>query len=393
MNPESEFFSHAEFDLSGEGEGGFFRVDMHNQEGELNRNVMLSKGNKFVATATLLEVVHGKWKDGGGDDATLLIASFRFIPSAEKRFQNARIDWTFTSDDPAIDVVVADIAPDASWISDPVTLKLERTLGLKGNLGATFTPASAGLEASYEGKEAKDLQYHTSVDGSIRMENKQEGGYNSARWVLKENPGDPRGICRMLQVAVLLKRIVLKGQTPGPRPTQTFNSVMKIAVDKGRWPSTEAKRDIQESAWKKTPRDEPVIYHPDEPRESGDFEIDKNDLHTTRLTDDIMYMSMHEAFEDLKKERQAKKKAKEVEEERKKQEEVEAKRILDAGNKEPGQSSPEIKAPAVAERNGMTEHQTPIQQGGRAVPMQIPAWAYVILGILVMYVFQQLVKS
>src|SRR5580698_80430 len=103
------------FDFDGEGEGGFFRLRMTNRDGELNRRVMYNKGEKFLIVATLLDVAHGKMASGGGEDATLLIANFLFVPSGGKRFVEANISWTFTSDDPAVEVAVENIAPRGSW--------------------------------------------------------------------------------------------------------------------------------------------------------------------------------------------------------------------------------------------------------------------------------------
>jgi hypothetical protein len=431
MDFETDAYDHAEFDLSGQGENSSYRVDMVNKPGERNRGLMLSKGESYTVSATLLEVVHGKWKNGGDGEATLIIASFRFIPPNNRRFKYAKIDWTFTSDDPALDIKVAEVAPDAGWASDPITLKLERTIGVTGNVGASLTPANAGLTTKYEGKEAKDLVYHTSVSGTSRMEGlKNQGGPNSARWILKENPKQKQGICTMLQVAVLLRRPVEEGKNPKPRPEQTFKSTMEIVVNKGSANAkgffSGVKEEVQDWSSKKTSGDQAVEYHPDKPSQSGDFIVDENNLHATNL-EEIMFMSMSSSWEDLKKERQDRKRAKEDAEEKKQEAEDKKRKEEEEEDKKRQEQEAEDKKMWELEEQKRKEEEDKkrqeqntkgvantevrvtnlpevsanhaglnalVQPQGNMLPQaQTPPWLYVALGILVMYTFQQLVKS
>ncbi|KAI9689795.1 MAG: hypothetical protein M1822_009677 [Bathelium mastoideum] len=392
MEPQSEYYSHTEFDLSGDGEGSSYRVPMRNLPNELNRREMFSRGERFMATATLLEVVHGKMMDGSGGDATRLVAAFCFIPSIKKRFENVVINWTFTSDDPAIDVAIEEIAPRGGWVADPITLKLEKTTGVKGSIGASFPPANATVEANHEGKVSKELTYHTWVDGISRMGGiKDSGGHNSVRWVLKANPEGVDGICRMLRVAVLLRRPILPGKQPARREEQFFRSDLKISVEKKGW--WHLHKNEPEKAWKTSSPDEAVKYHPDTPSEARFFSGDENNLRATNLAEEIMFMSMSENFEDATK-RQEGKKA-EVEEKKRREEQKkkqrEEKRKADEAKKVEG----EPKAPSAADAPAATNSFAHGQGRERdALPStQTPAWLYVALGILGMYAFQQLMKS
>jgi hypothetical protein len=404
MDFENDSYSHAEFDLSGKGEDSSLRVDMQNDPNQRTREQILSKGEKFTVSATLLEVAHGNWKKSDECESTLLIASFRFIPPKNRRFKYVKIDWTFTSDDPAIDVTIKKIAPDAGWASDPVTLKLEKTIGVEGNLGASITPASAGAKMSYQSKKAKDLVYHTSVTGSSRMAGlKNRGGHNSVRWELKENPENRQGICTMLQVAVLLRRPVRSGMKPKRRLEQTFKSTMEIEVEKY---SVDIKGFIsgfkdgfEDLATAKTPGDQPVNYHPDEPNDSDDFIIDKNNLGDTDL-EEIMFMSTSSSYEELKMERHERKKAKEeaiakekLQEEEKEKRGGEDKDVLEEKSKKADGGGAKAAVTIPFSTGPIAEFVQP-QRVRDVLPQgQTPAWLYVALGILGMYCFQQFMKS
>jgi hypothetical protein len=373
------------FELDGEGQGGFYRVPMTNRDGELNRHVMVNRGDKSLVTATLLDVVHGKMK-ADGDDATLLIASFLFLPADDQRFANANISWTFTSDDPAVEVEVVDIAPKGSWALNPVTLKLETTIAAKGNIGGVGGPVTANAGADYGRKAAKDLEYHTLVDGSMKVEERDYGGFDSARWNLKENVQHPRGICRMLQVGVLLKRTILSGKKPRPGPLPTFRGAVDITVEKGASNWTHAKSALRR-AWKKMEKDEAIVFRPDTDLVSEHFDIEKDNLGVINLTDDIMYMSLHESFEEVRKERQERKKKWEDSEKSKQQQEEEDKKQQDEA---------ETKRHAVAAVAAGTSTLAQSQGGGRDTSSANgpSAWLlYVVLGMLGMYFWQQLAKA
>lgn len=204
---------------------------MTNKDGKINRTLMVSRGEKFIVVATLMDVVHGKMKDGG-DDATLLIACFRFKPSGKNRFKNANITWTFTSDDPAVQVDVVGAAPEDRWALDPVTEKLERNWSVNASAGPNIPPVSATAGAQYGGKKGKDIVRHTTVDGTILALERDDGECDSIRWSLAENEANPDGICRMFVAGVLVKRTIKPGMTPRPGPTPIFLGAIDIHADK-----------------------------------------------------------------------------------------------------------------------------------------------------------------
>ncbi|OTA62827.1 hypothetical protein K449DRAFT_382122 [Hypoxylon sp. EC38] len=300
-------FDSLAFDLDGDGQGGYFRVRMANRPGEINRPVMVNRGDKFQVLADLLDVAHGTTKDGG-DDATLIIANFSFLPSSERRFKNAQITWTFISDDPAIEVEVANIAPVGSWSLVPTTRADERSIMGKVDVGPSAGPVAANGGAEYTMKQTQDRDFHTEVTGSRRVHERDTGGPDTARWNLRENPTQETGIARSLQVGLLLKRTVLPGMVPQSSPPPTFRGTLEVVAEKDWWSqrASEVKR-----VWKKTETDDAIVFRPGEDRVSGFFDIDKNNLDGIHLRDDVMFMSLHESFESLQEERKARKKQKE----------------------------------------------------------------------------------
>jgi hypothetical protein len=300
------------FDLEGSGEGGFYRVPMTNRPGEANRHVMINTGENFQVLANLLDVVHGKVKDGC-DDGTLLIASFSFLPTAERRFKNVRIQWKFESDDPAREIEVEAIAPEGSWSLNPTKRTDENSLALKGNVGPNAGPVAASGGGEYTMKTTQEKDFHTVVTGSRRIRGPGKGMPNTALWYVQENPdGQKKGIARTLHVGVLLKRTVLLGQTPN---VNTFRGSIEIDAQKDFW--SQRASDVKR-VWKKAEKNEAIMFQPEKDRISGMFEIEKNSLADVGLEDNVMFMSLHESFEDLKKEREERKKKKEQEEEEEK---------------------------------------------------------------------------
>lgn len=340
------------FDFHGDDEGGFYRVDMTNRPGEINRPVMVNRGNKFQVNANLLHVVHGTTK-GGGLEATLLVASFTFLPTKDKRFVAANITWVFGSDDPAVEISVANAAPCGSWSLCPIKQMQETNFTGRANAGTGANPVKANIEAEYSMKRAMEIDFHTKVEGSRRMENRDNGGHDAVRWYLSENRKAKTGICRTLQVAVLLHRTVVAGRIPQPGPAK-FRGALNVVVDKGGWSETAT---MAKRVWRKAPKDEAVYFLPGTNLESGTFEIDKDNLDHVELERDIMFMSLHEDFEEVRKAR------------------VERRKKLEEQKREEQATNP------------ATEIEV-----GPVVATGFPIWVlYVVLGVVVALAWRQIV--
>ncbi|KAK4141641.1 uncharacterized protein C8A04DRAFT_13904 [Dichotomopilus funicola] len=363
------------FDLTDDDQGGFYRVTMANQSGELNRRAMINRGDQFLVVAELVDAVHGKAPttvtnpDGTvktvDEDATLLIANFYFLPSRDKRFVGAIITWTFTSDDPAVEIAVDEIAPRGTWSFAPVQQAREVTATGKASAGPKGGPASVNLSGEYGLKKTTELDFHTKVSGAPRMMNRAHGGYDGVRWTLVENDASRSGICRMLQVGVLLRRTVVAGKTPArpgsPAPAPTFRGELDVVADKSGWSkvASRAKR-----VWKSAERDEAVVFQPGTDRRSGNFDIDSKNLKAVDLQHDVMFMSLHESFEEVRKERD--------ERAAKKREE-----------KEKGKN---------AEKENIEKKEAKGGTGGSGLQVQVPSWVFFVLaGVAGLWLWQQLV--
>ena len=292
------------FDLDGDGQGGYYHVRMANKPGEINRPIMVDRGNKFQVLADLLEVVHGTMENDG-DCATLIIANFSFLPSSERRFKTAQISWTFMSDHPAVQVEVTDIAPEGSWRFMPTNRTDDKSGTGNAEVGLSTSVVTAKIGGEYAMKQTQDRDFHTEVIGSKRLFERDTGGHDTARWNLKENPSQRTGIARNLRVGVLLKRTVLPGVLPESSSTTTFRGAIEIVVEKDWW--SQRKSEVKR-VWSKTEKDDAIVFRPGTDRMSGQFDIDPKRLGSVRLQDDVMSMSLHESFESLQEERKARKK-------------------------------------------------------------------------------------
>jgi hypothetical protein len=278
-------------DLEGDGQGGFFRVG--NRPGEVNRPVMINRGTKLQVTADLVEVMHGTLKPGG-DQGTLIVADFRFLPTNWRRFKAAIVKFQFISDDPSVEVAVIDIAPHGSWSLNPTSRKDEFGGILKPEAGAGGANASLG-EVSL--KQTQDKNFHTKVSGSMKMETRDTGGKDTAQWTLAENPAQKTGIASTLRVAILLKRIRLAEDQKKTGEEPTFRGIVEVIADSDLFSSIEEKL---ERVRKKVPKDEAVVFKHGKNLSSDRFKIDDTSLGSHKLND-IMYMSLHESYEDLGK--------------------------------------------------------------------------------------------
>jgi hypothetical protein len=235
------------------------------------------------------------------------------------------------------------------------------------------------------------------------METRGQGGFDSVRWYLKENENDEKGICRLLQVGVLLTQKVIPGMKPQPG-TPIFRGAVDIAVDKGVWSNT---RTYVQRVWKDADKgkDDAIIFQRTEERVSGYFDdlIDRDNLAAISLTDDIMSMSLHENFEDLRKDREERKRKK-LEEQQKQEREEEERRKKEENERKIQQEEDERKKKKQQEkerRNEAAGNEAGGMEGGQGSQTwhavqppspPLPPWVtYIALGILIMYAWQKLV--
>lgn len=258
--------------LDPEADGGNFRYQ--NAPGEVQRQHLVDRGDTLMVLADLVDVIHGRLSPQG-DHATLVITDFQFIPSKNsRRFTSATITFLFESSNPAsCEIEVIDIAPQGHHSMLPTTTQVEltRSANLSGQGGATGASIAAGL--GWELKESKQEKDETTLTGSIRLQGREFGGKNTARWTLSENRSQKSGIPTLLRTAILLKR-----QDKGGGPNERFRAGVDIKSN------VDLVSSIGESIDKvlgRLPRDDPVIFDP--LREPSSLSFDPDNLRAHEL--------------------------------------------------------------------------------------------------------------
>ncbi|EJT77077.1 hypothetical protein GGTG_06991 [Gaeumannomyces tritici R3-111a-1] len=283
-------------DLDGEGSGGFYRV--RNRPDELNRGAAINRGEKFQVVADIVEVTHGSLSmepnGTAGVPGVLIVADFQFVPKQGRRYKGATIKFTFTSDDPLVEVSVERIGPSGRWSKYPTTRNDASSWKLSPSVGAAGVDVSLG-DVSNAKEQTKT--FHTFVTGTIRMETRDEGGKDTAQWVLEENEAQKTGIARFFRVAILAKLDVSpERKTPEPPQFQaTVEAITTVPFMSRGW--AEEKIEVVR---KKVPVDDPIKFKCGVNRESGLFKFDKKSLRGEDLTK-IMAMNLYHSFEDLNK--------------------------------------------------------------------------------------------
>ena len=219
-----------------------------NAPGEIQRPTLIDRGDALMVQADLLQVLHGTLTPTT-EPATLLITTFQFIPTrTSRRFRSALITMRFSSlgSLPFSDPEVIDIAPKGHFSLHPTTKKVELTRAADISLhgGGGFATAGGGLK--WEFKEAQETQDQTMLSGTIRLEGRDYGAKNTARWVLGENSSQRTGIPTRLQTAVLLKR--KEGQK-----TEKFQAVVEVKAEAA---------GVMDRMFGRVPKDDPVIFDP-----------------------------------------------------------------------------------------------------------------------------------
>lgn len=231
-------------------------IRIQNIPGEFQRRHIIDRGSEFTVQGDLLKVIHGHFSPGG-DSATLIVAEFRFLSSENSRqFREATIEFLFADSfdfesDGSRDPEVVRIAPIGKNSMNPTQEKwtTKRTTNASGEAGGGDY-GKLGGNISWEISKSFEKEYQASVNGIVRIEGRNYGAKNQARWDLLENASRGDGIPSLLRSVILLKR---KGD-------EHFAATIKIKA------KVDALHSLQ-SRWQdllgKTPKDDPVFFNPD----------------------------------------------------------------------------------------------------------------------------------
>ena len=238
--------------LDPQGHGGEYRYK--NAPGEVQRPHLIDRGGSLQVLADLSEVVHGRLTPDG-EPATIIVTDFEFVPSkTSRRFKTASITLRFESADSSVnDVEVSDIAPRGHYSLNRTTKHVELTRTTNASIqGGTVVSANAGF--GWELKEAQDIEDQTSLSGTIRLEGRDFGGKNTARWTMSENRAQNSGIPTFLRTVTRLRRRQRK-----PGPIVCFNAVIEIKCSVDFASAVEENRD---RLFGRIHEDDPVIFDP-----------------------------------------------------------------------------------------------------------------------------------
>lgn len=241
--------------------GSSFRTQ--NMPGQLQRQSLVDRGSNsdFTVQGDLINVIHGRFSPDG-KPATLIVAEFRFLSAdSSRRFRAATIELQFAEsldpdskgfDDPE----VVRIAPAGNNYLNPTQEVWTTTRTSSASAVAGVDSAKLGGSLSWEISKSFEKEYQAVVNGAVRLEGRNYGKKNQARWNLLENASSRDAIPSLLRTGVLLVR----------KDNEDFLATIKI----------KAKVDILHSLHSKfqnllgtTPKDDPVFFDPDLPPVGG----------------------------------------------------------------------------------------------------------------------------
>ncbi|KAI5840346.1 hypothetical protein BZA05DRAFT_414122 [Tricharina praecox] len=219
---ESTSFSIELYDV-GE-EGASFRCRNVSIDEFQRKQIAQQEDRRLSAQADLVSVVHGLSND---EPATLIIIDFQFQGSRAggRRFKSATIDLSFSSaaKGPGAynDPIVRQIAPYGTFALNASLEQTETTVSVSASAEAGAGIATLGIGTGFERTTTIERQANTMLYGRRRIEGRNRGEQNAARWELVENPVDKRGIPHALRTAVLVE----------PRTTERFHAWITIKAE------------------------------------------------------------------------------------------------------------------------------------------------------------------
>ncbi|ERF71930.1 hypothetical protein EPUS_06489 [Endocarpon pusillum Z07020] len=189
---------------------------MSNLPGEDQRHYLAQYGSTRTVKGILTDVVHGHLTSGG-DAATLIVSTFKFLGSTRaNRFVSANITWEFFYADPAKPGVAAvglddwpevvNLSMDDQFVMDRETFTLSKDRSLEAGLQGGAFGASTSISSGWTRSESGNVHDHISLYGSSIFPQRNAGEPTGAKWVMEENATGESGIPDTLTTAVLLRR-------------------------------------------------------------------------------------------------------------------------------------------------------------------------------------------
>jgi hypothetical protein len=248
-------------ELNPSGDGGAFRIK--DGKGEITRDHILDRGDSLIVQADMVDQIHGRLTPNG-DLASIIVTDFYFIPAKKaRRFEAATIIYRFMGegpDDTGPDVI--DISPKGHFTMHQTSKHVES--GRSGQIGVQGPAAPVTPSATFamDLTQSYDTKDHITLAGVMRMEARESGGKDAARWVMIENSTQRSGIPSELRVAILLRRKLEEAD-------KKFFATVEIKVDVDWKSSLEG---LPKKLFGRIPKDAPVKFDPKL------YAIDREDL-------------------------------------------------------------------------------------------------------------------
>ncbi|KAI1458769.1 hypothetical protein F4805DRAFT_113710 [Annulohypoxylon moriforme] len=231
--------------------------------------------NALVVQCDLSQIIHGTMVEGGSP-ATLLVFQFAFVPRSNKRrFEEAEITITFSAGS------VQAITPSNTWATLQSEKERELSHSVSPGLEAAFGPGKATVGYTWQLKESKTIESHSSVVGTThtlgQARTEAKPRVNTVFWGLYENPDTKSGIPSFIQTAVLLKREKTTNEPLG----QKFNADITISgkVDNRKW-AKDKWENVTKSMSGQSRKGAEVIFNPEKSKGSVQ---DANNLRDVKL--------------------------------------------------------------------------------------------------------------
>jgi hypothetical protein len=196
-------------------EGSGFRT--RNVENQKARRVLVDRGDRVVARASIRSIDHGTLTPGRkeegemGELATLMGFEFQFTSMKQsRRFRRATITLVFedASGIPANQPEVHRISPEGYFALNKQTTP--RTVNHRVNGGVSVgggAVVGGNLGYEWQMESTKDKVHYTSLVGTKRVYDLATGLENAVIWSLEEDRETNGGIPSLFRAAVLLRRV------------------------------------------------------------------------------------------------------------------------------------------------------------------------------------------
>lgn len=156
-------------------------------------------------------MIHGRMSPTSDKQATLLVYEFKFLSRRETRIKAADILFEFHArsqalgDGRAVGPSVVDVRPKGQTRMAETSERRAATYGISLNVGPSIPGVEAGVTASSERSNTKDVKHYTTITGDNPAD-MEWGDHYQARFTLEENKSQESGIPTQVTVVILLER-------------------------------------------------------------------------------------------------------------------------------------------------------------------------------------------